>query len=91
LNGYASYWPAGFAERMAAADRLPDPGALAELRREAGLELVWLHGDAFTPTARARWIDLAAHGGRDDLRLVARDGNELLFGLGGEPQPTALP
>ena len=40
VNGYHGYWPAGFAERMALAERLPEPEALAALRRETGLELL---------------------------------------------------
>jgi hypothetical protein len=82
LNGYASYWPAGFAERMALAAHIPASAVLADLRRQTGLELFWLHGDALTPASRMRWLDLAERGGRADLRLVARDGNELLFAVG---------
>jgi hypothetical protein len=80
LNGYDGYWPAGFPERMALAGRLPDADALAELRRETGLTTIVvhqrLHVDA---TARAAWESLAASGGRDDLRLVRRIGDDLVF------------
>jgi hypothetical protein len=79
LNGYASYFPAGFIERMVLATRLPDPTALAQLRRETGLELFWVHTDSLSAGARARWTDLFERGGRDDLRPVAREGNQLLF------------
>src|SRR5262249_3716874 len=36
LNGYSSYWPPGYVERMTLAQELPDPAALATLRRGAG-------------------------------------------------------
>lgn len=79
LNGYASYWPPGFAERMALAARLPDPAALAALQRETGLALVWVHLRDFPRRLHAPWMAFADAGGRDDLRLIARDGDELLF------------
>ena len=43
LNGFHGYWPSTFPHFMALACRLPDPDALATLRREAGLELVLVH------------------------------------------------
>jgi hypothetical protein len=79
LNGYHGYWPADFPARMALARRLPDPEALAELRRETGLELILVHALGLRPAQRAEWLALADRGGRPDLRLVARDGLELLF------------
>ena len=78
LNGYASYWPEGFPERMALARRLPDADALATLRAETGLELILVHADWGEPK-RAAWLELAARGGREDVRLLARDGTDLLF------------
>ncbi len=79
LNGYGSYWPAGFPERMALADRLPDADALAELRRTTGLAMVLVHvGRLHRPEAE-RWQEVAAHGGQPGLRLVARDRLDLVF------------
>jgi hypothetical protein len=43
LNGYSSYWPLGFSERMELASRLPQRGAVDELVRETGVSLVWLN------------------------------------------------
>jgi hypothetical protein len=85
LNGYASYWPAGFEERMVLATHLPSPDAVARLRRETGLELLWVHTDYLSPTARGRWIDLFERGGLGDLRPAAREGGELLFAVAGSP------
>lgn len=82
LNGYASYWPSGFEERMALAERLPDRAALAALRDGTGVEMVWVHAREMAAGARASWTALADSGGRDDLRLVGREGEELLFEVG---------
>jgi hypothetical protein len=79
LNGYSSYWPADFPERMALARRLPDPESLRTLRATTGLQTVVVHTGDLKPAARALWLGLAAHGGDDDLRLVGRDGAELVF------------
>jgi len=112
LNGYSSYWPAGFLERMATASRLPAPEAVASLRREAGLTMVLVHADDFgrfkresCDTAarlhvsqrscshtlgereRGEWLALAGRGGREDLRLVARDGADLLFAVTSDSLP----
>jgi len=78
VNGYSSYWPAGFAERMALATALPDPRALAALRRETGVALLLVDA-GFMRVGRDAWLDLASRGGRDDLRLVTRDGDGLLL------------
>lgn len=45
VNGYNSYWPNGFRQRMALARRLPDADALAALRKETGLSLILVHVD----------------------------------------------
>jgi hypothetical protein len=87
LNGYASYWPAGFPERMRLASALPDPAALRQLQRETGLANVLvrigaeLPIDAALTRQRQPWIALAADGGRPDLELIAADAELLLFGV----------
>jgi len=112
LNGYDGYWPAEFPGRMALAATLPDPGALARLRRETGLELILAHvgqfglverevceglEQAYGPlpppgchqdfggAERAAWLGIAEQGGRDDLHLLARDGDDLLFAVTSSP------
>lgn len=90
LNGYSSYWPAGFRERMAVANRLPDPAAVAQLRDEAGLESIVVRlgrGGYRTAGQPGAWALLAEQGGREDLPLVARDGATLLFAVRGTPAP----
>jgi hypothetical protein len=54
LNGYSSYWPPGFAERMELVARLPDADALATLRRETGLATIVVHLDEFGQSERER-------------------------------------
>lgn len=80
LNGYASYFPRGFAERMALGERLPDAHALAELRRQTGLTQILVH-TYLLPAARLHpWL-AAAEQKAGPLRLVARDGGSLLFSV----------
>jgi hypothetical protein len=55
LNGYGSYWPSGFAERMAMAARLPDPDVLRRLRDATGLTTIVVHLDELPPAPRTRW------------------------------------
>jgi len=97
LNGYGSYWPDGFEQRMRLAARLPDPEALDALRRETGLRFILarltdqLPIDAGLAAERLPWIDLARRGGRRDLRLVASDDSLALFRVTGEPQDDVRP
>jgi hypothetical protein len=79
VNGYSSYYPAEFPSRMALAQRLPDPAALASLDAATGLATVLVHVPLLPPRMRAPW--LAAIAGRDDLRMVARAGDDLLFAV----------
>jgi hypothetical protein len=80
LNGYSGYWPAGFRERMELATRLPDAAALEALRRETGLTTLLVHAGDVGPERRATWLALAERG-IPTLRLVARDGDDLLFAV----------
>jgi len=79
VNGYGSYWPPGFPERMALANRLPDPQALEAIRRETGLEAILVRVRELPVGARGVWLALAAAGGRHGLKLLARDGEDLLL------------
>lgn len=57
LNGYASFWPAAFPQRMDLVAQLPDRDALAALVRETGLELVLVRLRDMPPWQRAVWTD----------------------------------
>jgi hypothetical protein len=80
LDGYSSYYPRGFVERMTLAAALPERPALDRLVSEAGLRLVWVHADQLSPDAARRWQTIAGGDGRD-IRLVAQDGANLLFAV----------
>jgi hypothetical protein len=47
---------------MKVAAHLPNASALAQLRQETGLELVWVHTDYLSPDARGRWIGFFEQG-----------------------------
>lgn len=86
LNGYSSYWPAGFRERMVQASRLPNPDVLASLAESTGLSLIWVHSQWLRPKGRGAWEEPPrSDGKRRGLTLVARDGDELLFAV--DPPP----
>jgi hypothetical protein len=82
LNGYSSFWPAGFPERMALAQRLPDPVALEALRAETGLTTLVVRLAMLLPAERAAWMAAAGGSAGDLLRLVIRDGDDLVFEVG---------
>ncbi|TMA57622.1 MAG: hypothetical protein E6J75_07250 [Deltaproteobacteria bacterium] len=78
LNGYSSYWPAAHVGRMGLARRLPDPDALRALHAETGLQAVLVHGRELTDVERRAWSAAATEAG-SPLRLLVRDGDDLLF------------
>lgn len=87
LNGYSSYWPAGFVERMAEANRLPERDALDHLVDTTGLSLIWLHTQWLTAEQNAAWASLPSRSvGQHGLTLIAREGPEVLFAV--TPTPT---
>jgi hypothetical protein len=88
LNGYGSYWPAGFRGRMQLARRLPDPDALAILRRETGVTTVVVH--RFFGPAWNRWWGITTHG-RPDLRYLGTYADALVFAVGGLQPPAGPP
>jgi len=77
LNGYSSYIPTGYAVRMAIANDLPDPAALATLRRETDLTTIVVHDAADLPN-RAAW-QRAATDPTGPLVLVGRAGATSVF------------
>jgi hypothetical protein len=79
LNGYSSYWPEGFPERMAMAARVPDDAAVEQLVRETGLSVVIVDLARCTDKERFAWLLRANKGAVGRLHLAARAGTELLF------------
>jgi hypothetical protein len=84
LNGYNGYWPAGFPERMALACRLPDPEALAALRRTTGLEMVLVHTRDLAPNRRGVPPYDCPQGSSDPAPASAADWRRLAS-VGGRP------
>jgi hypothetical protein len=80
LNGYHSYWPPGFRERLDLASRLPATEALAALRAETGLAAVLVHTAQLDPFKQRVWNDRVALE-RAGLRVVARDGGDILLSV----------
>jgi hypothetical protein len=81
VNGYGGYYPEGFRETLALAARLPDPAALAELGRRTGVASIVVRGESTSAEQRAAFEALAREGGGPGLRLVLRDGPDLLFAV----------
>jgi hypothetical protein len=79
LNGYSSYWPAGFPARMALASRLPDADALATLRGETGLATIVVQLDEVRDADRkAAWLAIPTSR-RTDLVLRSHVGATMVF------------
>jgi hypothetical protein len=82
LNGYSSFWPEGWVERMRVARDLPDAAALARLVRETGLTAVVVATGGLAREEREVWHALADGPERADIRLVARGDGLHLFSVG---------
>jgi hypothetical protein len=63
---------------MVLASRLPDPEALSTLRRETDVEMILVHVQDLGPLQVPPWLAIAEHGA-GGLRLLTRDGGDLLF------------
>jgi hypothetical protein len=85
LNGYSSFWPRRFPERMRLAAELPAAAALQALRRQTGVLFVLVrlgddrHEDRLLADQRTRFVELAARGGGEGLKLLVADDDLLLF------------
>lgn len=94
LNGYSSYWPEGFIERMAIAHQLPDHAAVRRLV-ELGVRTIWLDLRFARPRARAYWQDVQL-GMVRGLTVRASEGRQVVvdidpryFGGGRAKQPAS--
>jgi len=86
VNGYASFWPPGFAERLDAIDRLPDRDALEWLVAETGVRTVIVSLRRLPGEKLAVWTasDAPARAG---LLRVARARSTIVFSVT-LPSPT---
>ena len=78
VNGYSSYFPAGFGDRMVAAALLPNAYAIEMLRNTTGLSTILVNLDDLNTSQRTVWNTAAANGG-PGLRLVLAEPHHLLF------------
>lgn len=83
LNGYSSYWPAGFVERMVVAEELPAPKAIRHLVQTTGVTSIWVDMNEYGRRDRDRWR-AARLGQVPGLVLRAREDRQLLFTI--DPQ-----
>jgi hypothetical protein len=97
LNGYSSYWPAGFIDRMRLAEGLPNRGALTVLARRYGVGLIWVDVRAYPPAKRRQWARASRNEG-DGLALLAATDGQMLFAVRSsdlekeaEPPPNPAP
>jgi hypothetical protein len=81
LNGYGSYWPERFPERMDLARRLPDVEALRQLVAETGLAYVLVVDVPFRGPFGMRWRPLARRRPIGGLRYVSQEPHALLFAV----------
>jgi hypothetical protein len=79
VNGYTSYVPPGYGERMALAARLPEPAALDTLIRQTGLTTLVVHGSCYLPGSQPWRAFSERELGVAGLRLVKQDGDELVL------------
>jgi len=90
LNGYSSYWPAGFVERMMLAEQLPAPEAIRRLVETTGVRTVWVNMSQYGPRDQNRWR-AARLGQVPGLVLRARENRQLLFDIDPEVFGTGPP
>jgi hypothetical protein len=81
VNGYGGYYPADFPALLELAGRLPDDAALAELRRRTGVSMILVRGATALLVQRAAFEEVARRGEAAGLRLIRRDGADLLFAV----------
>jgi hypothetical protein len=78
VNGYTSYWPAGFIERVRPTERLPDPSALRALVCSTGVRTILVNLDELGAERAAAWRG-ARDRQPDGLRIVYASSTQLLF------------
>jgi hypothetical protein len=80
VNGYMSYYPAGFKEREALARRLPDPQALAALRA-LGVATVVVRANGYPRLVFGPWERALAQGRLGAVRIRWQDEAALVIDL----------
>jgi hypothetical protein len=87
VNGYASYWPAGFLERAKLTPTLPERETLERLVCETSVRSILVNLWKLPPEQQTAW--LAARRDASGLKLVGDYSNQLVFDVS-IPLPGAL-
>jgi hypothetical protein len=85
VNGYSGYYPEGFDRRMTLAALLPDPQALAELRRETGVTTIIVHGGQHAQRLYGPWDGAIARHNLVGVRVLQEDNHSLVLDVSGSP------
>ncbi len=75
LNGYASYYPRGFRDRVEIARQLPGAHALEILRRDTGLTTIVVHAAGIPGLTIGRWRDAIARHRLRNVHVEHDDGD----------------
>jgi hypothetical protein len=94
VNGYSSYWPTGFLERLERAALLPAHGPLRRFVCETGLRTILVTLTGLRPPQRRAWLEAKARSA-GGLELIGDYPGQLLFAvtipLPGAPGGPACP
>jgi hypothetical protein len=81
LNGYSSYYPQGFGDRVALFRRLPDGDVLDTLRRDTGLTTVVVHAGGYPEITIGRWRRALATGALPGVHVDYDDGAVMVLAI----------
>jgi hypothetical protein len=81
VNGYSSFVPPGFLQRMQLASEFPAESAMAALTAETGPLTVVVHLPSLAVPEREAWLALTRPGAPSRVHLLARVENALVFGV----------
>ena len=81
LNGYNGYWPAGFAERLADAQALPDLAALRRLQESTDLTTIVVLLFKLNGPPRKKWVDASKVPHEFGMRLEQKLPGVLIFSV----------
>jgi hypothetical protein len=81
VNGYSSYYPHGFRERMELARELPDRRALGLLRDETGLTSIVVHAAGMPQLTIGRWRAAMRRGELPGVRIEYADDDVLVVSV----------
>ena len=81
LNGYCSYYPSGFRERVELFRRLPDSDVLDTLRHDTRLTNIVVHAIGFPEMTVGRWRNAIVAGALPGVRIDHDDGEVLVLAI----------